>query len=461
LYDEGKEQDLEFERTQERLAALGESGFLFGKDNQKLYDLTEIWGRAEINGKTIPYVCEVVNNNHVIRIQQNPFWHQQPNFVFFRFILPPGPEFYGRGLPEASIPIQAMLDDTLNQTMDSSTLSLNAITIVNPAFAPNAESFEVEPNAIWWADPAGVKQFTFPDLSDSGFRNVGALRSMISEMSDNQPQLPDPIAGKARSTGQAQLAINEWQTDLYSFVNQNIKDALEPFAYQVHSLLQQNVPDDAIIRIGGKYSGAWVNRVLTPSDLAGRYYFKWMGAISVENQAVKTQQMLQFLKIYPMLPPDAQIKIKWSNLLIKLLRDGFQIKDVQNIIETPEMNASVPPMIENKMLDQGSPVKVEDSDDDDLHNRVHTKGFNEAKDAYTRAIYKQHMVKHEEAKSKKIKQQMQMQQMMAQAQMMQQQEMMSGKKPGGGSPKNPLGNQGQMSESTNAPDIERGMGIGV
>jgi hypothetical protein len=469
LWEEGKEQDQEFTETQERLSGFGASGLLYEHHGNRLYDLLEVWGVADLDGKPTPYVCEIINKTHVIRIQQNPYWHQRPNFLFFRFVLPPTTEFYGRGLPEASVPLQAMADDLLNQTMDSTNLSLNSITVVNPAFAPNAESFEVEPRAIWWADPQGVKQFEFPDLSDQGLKNVQVLRSIITEMSDNQPQLPDPIAGKARSTGQAELAINEWQTDLYSFVNQNIKEALEPLAGQVHALLQQNTPDDDIIRISGKYAGSWVNRVMTPSDLAGRYNFKWSGAISVENRAIKTQQMLQFLKIYPMLPPDAQIRIKWSNLMIKLLRDGFNIKDVQNVIETPEMNASVPPWIEDKILEKGGSVKVEDSDEDDLHLRSHAAGLNKAKDAYTRALIQQHMTKHQESKNKKMQMQQQAMLMMQQQQMAQQQEQISGATARRGRPPqnpmaqpavdNPMGNQSQMSESTSEADLARGIGV--
>lgn len=465
LKDEAKKRDRQFEQTESRFAALGDTATLHGEGEDGYFDLLEVWGRREIEGKIIPYVAWIINETHAVRIQQNPLWHQSFPFHFMRYIIPPGNEFYGRGLPEASLPAQHQLNDVLNQGLDSATLSLQAITVINPAYAPNADSFEVEPRAIWWADPNAVKQLTFPDLSDVSLKNAGSLRSIITEMSDNSPQLPDPIAGKARSTGQAQLAINEWQTDLYMFVNHIAVEALNPLAAQTHALLQQHLPDESIIRISGKYAGKWVNRVVTPADVVGRYDFKWIGAIQVENQSVKTQQMLNFLKIFPMIPPDSGVKINWENLMIKLMRDGFQIRDVQNIVETDNLNASVPPAIENKLLGMGADVQVTKTDDDELHTQEHNYLLSKTTDKYTRAKIQQHLTQHKAQLDRKNAQ------IQAQAAMMAQQQVMGMMQGPGKPPKNPMskgpmnggpnpmGNQGQLSQTTDGADLERGLGV--
>jgi hypothetical protein len=467
LKDQGKDKDEQFEEMQQRLAAMGETGVIVADKGQEIFDILEVWGRAEIDGRIIPFVCEIINEKHVIRIHRNPHWHQQAPFDFARFILEPSNGFYGRGLPEAVLSLQAQTNDTLNQGMDSTTIALNQIAIINPAFAPNSESFEFEAGARWYADPNGVKFVAPPDLSDIYIKNVSVLRNWITEMSDNQPQLPDPISGKARSTGQAQLAINEWQTDLYSFVNQIIKEALEPMTRKVHVSLQQNLPDDAIFRIAGKYAGQWVNRVVTPSDIVGNFYFKWLGAIQIENQSVKTQQMLNFLKVYPMLPPEERVKIKinWENIFIKLLRDGFQIKDYYNIISSENLNASVDPYIENKILNQGGDVETSPADPDEIHIQSHEQEKADQKDPYIRALFEKHIIKHKQQIDKKKAEMIAQQQMMAaqQAQLIQQGTTHPGRKPNDmnaqpvvGGP-NPNGNQAQMSESTNSADLERGL----
>lgn len=458
--DLGKEVDQEFQRSQETLAAFGTSGTRKALPGQKMYDLLEFWGKLEVTagGKKlcIPCVVEILNETHVIRIQQNPFWHQQAPFNFMRYITPMPGDFYGRGLPEASISLQNQLNDVLNQMMDSATLSLQPITIINPAFAPNADSFEVEPGAVWWADPDAVKPFTFPDLTGVGIQNATLLRNMITQISDNSPQLPDPIAGKSRSTGQAQLAINEWQTDLFNFIDQIATEALNPMAKQTHALLQQNLPDDAIYRIAGKYASDWVNRVVTPADIVGNLDFKWIGSIQIDNLSVKTQQMLQLLKILPNIPPDAGVRLNWQVYILRLLKDAFNMRDVESLVDTDMMHSSTDPGIENKIIEQNGAVDVEPSDDDKIHIDVHTQGMNASKDPYTRAMFNKHIQEHNEQVAKKQQAaQAQQQQQMMQQQMQQAQLMKAQGKPSG--PNNPQGNQGQMSQATDPADLQKGM----
>lgn len=447
--DNGKDIDRTFEESQERLQQFGESGMFLSVQNNTLFTLTEIWCKLILPNTDKPVSCvvEIIDDCHITRIQRNPYWHQQSPFDWMRFIIPPPGEFYGRGLPESAISLQHQLNDTMNQTMDSATLRLNNITIINPAYAPNAESFEIEPGATWWADPNAVKQFEFPDLSTSGYQAAGNLRSMISEMTDNSPQLPDPIAGKARSTGQAQLAINEWQTDLFTFIDFISTEALSSMAFKVHSLIQQFISNDDVIRISGKYAGTWLERVITPDQIVGNYVFKWMGALQIENQAVKTNQILNLLKIYPTLPPEAQseIKMNWTNIMIKIIRDGFAIKDVENIISTNRLKASTPAHIEEKILGLGGIIDTNDDDNDEAHLTEHVAAQNADKDLFRRSVRGKHIAKHQ-MKMEVMKRAAQM----AQAQMAQMQA-------GPAEQKGVEGNVAQISESTDPADLNRGL----
>ena len=445
----GKTQDRAFEESQERLAQFGESGMFLAVQGDTLFTLTEIWCKLILPDSTKPVSCvvEIIDDTHVTRIQRNPYWHQQAPFDWMRFIIPPPGEFYGRGLPEAAISLQHQLDDTMNQTMDSATLRLNNITIINPAYAPNSESFEIEPGATWWADPNAVKQFEFPDLSASGYAAAGNLRTMISEMSDNSPQLPDPIAGKARSTGQAELAVNEWQTDLFTFIDFISTEALSPMAFKVHSLIQQFITEDDVIRVAGKYSGTWLERVVTPDQIVGHYIFKWMGALQIENQAIKTNQILNLLKIYPTLPPEAQsqIKMNWTNMMIKIVRDGFSIKDFENIISTERLKASTPAYIEEKILKMNGLIDITTDDDDEMHIRFHTSEQAKDKDLYRRSVRAAHIAKHQkQMATKQQAMQMAMQQLQSQI----------------AAPPESAGVEGnvsQLSQTTNPADLQRGV----
>lgn len=472
--EEGLKSTVDYDRNIERLLQFADSGRFDAIQDDTYFDLMEIWTHLKLpdTDVPVPVVVEVLNYSHVVRIQRNPYWHQSSPFDWFRFIKPPPGEYYGRGLPEAPIKMQAQLNDMLNQGMDSATLALNNITIINPAFAPNAESFEMEPGAQWFADPAGIKQFVFPDLSKIAMDNAQQLRGIISEMSDNSPQLPDPISGKARSTGQAQMAMDEWSTDMFAFIRSISTEGLNPMAQKIHMLCQQNLTDDDIIKVSGKYAGQMISRVVTPDDILGQYSFEWVTALQIQQVQLKTQQMLNFIKIFAQLPPQAQssIKMNWENFLIKLLRDGFQIRDVTNIIETPRMTASVPPDLENRILKQGGEIKVTDSDDDDLHIESHTQAQKKLSgtNLYESALFDQHIQLHQQQKKAKAQaaQQALIQQQQMQAMAAAQSNVKSAGKhihpvapPGAPPPAGkPQGNGSQINESQNIGDMSKGMG---
>lgn len=454
--DQGTSFDIDYPRGLERLMQFADPGSFEAIQNDKYYDLHEVWTRLTLPDTevSVPVVVEILNYQYPVRIQRNPFWHQSVPLDFARFIKPPPGEYYGRGLPEAVLPMQAQLNDLLNQGMDSATLALNNITIINPAFAPNAESFEVEPGAQWFADPAGVKQFVFPDLSGISIKSAETVRSVITQMSDNSPQLPDPIAGKARSSGQAQLAIDQWSTDLFSFLRSISADCLSPFAKKIHILCQQNLSDDDIIKVAGKYSGKWISRVISPDDILGDYSFNWITTLEIQEQQVKIQQMLNFVKVFAQIPPDQQAKIKfnWENYLLLLLRHGFMIKDTNTIIETPRETASTDPHLENRIIILGGNIMTTDSDDDNSHIAEHKIAQSKQKNKYVVSVFDQHIQAHlEQIKSKQAE--AQKAQMQAQMQMA---AMQAGQKPGPQSNK-PGGNPGQLSESTNAADLGRGL----
>lgn len=462
LQSAGTDQAQQYSESVQRTMQFGDSGTIMSLQGNDLFQLVEIWCDLKLPGEQTltPCVVEIVGEKFVTRIQRNPYWHQEIPIDFGRFIIPPPGEFYGRGIPEAVINLQIQLDDTMNQTMDSATLALSPITIINPAYAPNSESFEVEPGAQWWADPSAVKQFQFPDLTEAGYKAAGTIKGWITELSDNSPQLPDPIAGKARSTGQAQLAVNEWQTDLFCFIDFISVEALNPMAYKIHSLIQQYISDDDVIKVSGRYAETWINRIVTPQDIVGRYKFKWTGALQIENQAIKTQQMLNFLNTYKQLPPEAQAKIQinWENLMIKLFRDGFLIKDVENLITTARMTESVSPYLEERILGFGGEIHTVDSDDDDAHIKFHTMAQNQDKDPITRAKRNKHINDHQNQKLQKQA----AEQQAAQQQQMQQQQLTQGQPPGpnGPGPGGP-GNKTQIPQSTSQSNLEKGIRTGV
>lgn len=250
------------------------------------------------------------------------------------------------------------------------------------------------------------------------------------------------------------MAINEWQTDLFTFIDFACEDALNPLAYKTHLLIQQNIKDDDVIKITGKYANTYLERYVTAEEITGQYRFKWIGALQIENVAIRTQQILNFIKLYPSLPQDAQAKIslQWENLIIKVLRDGFNIKDIENVIETDRMKASVPATLEEKIMKLGGKMTVNPSDDDEGHMRIHDYAQTLDKDVYTRAQRAKHRAEH----------QAQMEKKMLAVQMQQQMMLAQGQQQGSQQPKGTPGMMPQgapMSEALNPGDMSRGMRV--
>lgn len=212
------------------------------------------------------------------------------------------------------------------------------------------------------------------------------------------------------------MAIGEWQTDLFNFIEQLSNEALNPLSMMTHSLIQQNISDDTVIRITGKLANEYIFKVVTPDDINGNYDFRWIGSIQSESQSVRTQQMLQLLKILPMIPPNAGVTMNWQNFIIRILKDGIQLKNPEEIVETERMKSTVPPLIENKILEMGGEIEVRHADNDDVHINFHNQLL-DSTDALVRAKLSAHIAEHELQKQKKAEEAM-MQQMMQQ-QMMQ------------------------------------------
>lgn len=272
------------------------------------------------------------------------------------------------------------------------------------------------------------------------------LRGIITEMSDNSPQLPDPLSGKARSTGQAQIALGEFQTDLLMFIQSISDESLSPFAKKVHYLLQQNLGEEDLIRISPKYASAWMNNVIDPNDIAGDFDFTWMTSIDIDNQTIKTQQMLNFIRVMTQLqqvmPADQRVNINWENFAIKLIRDGFKVQDFHNIVESQRVNDSIEPSMEGRILVAGGQIMVQPNDDDQIHIQVHRANRNKLKDPFQRSQMDDHITKHQESLSRK--------QAIARAQALafqQAQQQNNNQGPG---------NPGQIPESTSVEDLERG-----
>lgn len=321
----------------------------------------------------IPMMVDIYGNNVCGLIQRNPFYHQSPPYVVGRYIAPNADEFYGQGIPWAIQFMQYELNTKAEQGMDSTTLALNPIAIIDPGLAGASNEFNVEPGAIWWANPAGVKLAAMPDVSPVAYQAINQLRSQMADYSDRSPALPPELLGKSRSATQSGIVFDTLGVDNWLFQMQNEVNILSPMLEQWESISDQNLKDKQIVMILGRRAGDFKRTLLSKSDILGKYSYSWKGASASANKAIISRQMLDGMKVLASLPPQAmgQINFNYGEFFKVLYTEMWNLPDADKILGMPEEMAAQDAECENEMSTMGLELEVLPSDDDKGHMQSH------------------------------------------------------------------------------------------
>lgn len=403
----------------------------------------------------IPLKIEIYNGNHVGFVGRNPFWHQKPPYLVGKYILPNADEFYGQGIPWAIQYMQHEINSKAEQAMDSATLALNPLAFVDPALAAQISDFNVEPGAIWFIRPDGVKLGAVPDLTNTGYAAISQLRGQMMDYSDRAPALPPQLLGKARSATQADVVDRAMSVDMKAFSNQNEIMVLQPLLEMWESLTDQNIQDDQVIMILGRRSSDWKRMLVRKSQTLGQYAYFWKASSYNANKPIMARQMLDMVKVSATLPPDAQqrLNFKYDELFKILWTEMFNLPDGDRLFGNPEEMVSQDPEVEHKMLELGLELEVLPADNDDEHIQKHMEFAKSLKDEQLQASLEYHIMMHDIQKKKKVaamQQMIQMRQAMMQQQAMAQQSAGQRKSPGSG-------NRTQMNSNMNAGDMGSGV----
>jgi hypothetical protein len=417
--------------------------------------LSEACDEGEDPEAPIPLLIEIYNNQTAGRIVRNPFYHQQAPYVVGKYILPNANEFYGQGIPQAIQYMQYELNSKAEQCMDSTTLALNPITIVDPGLAGTGEEFNVEPGAKWFANPAGVKMTAIPDVSPVGYQAMSQIMSQMENYSDRSPALPPQLLGKSRTATQSQIVENSLSVDNKTFQLQNELMILEPMLDQWEFLVNQNMDEKQIIMLLGRRASDLKRTMISKADLIGRYSYRWKAASTLQNRQILGRQMLDAFKTAMMLPPPLIQKLNFNFAeFFKMMWDqAWQLPDADKIIGMPEEMVSQDALAENEMANLGLEIEVLPGDDDQTHMQIHDQGVKEAKTQEAKESLMAHILEHQnQMKQKQAAQQAALQQQQMQMLMMQQQQAQGSGRRGGGP-----GNRTALSPNLSAGD--QGSGV--
>ncbi len=362
-----------------------------------MMELPEACLEDEDKDMPIPVVVDVYNGCHVGNIKRNPYFHQSAPFVCGKYILPQAQEFYGQGIPKAIRYMQHEINSKAEQGMDSATLALNPLAFIDPALAGNMGDFMVEPGAVWWVSPQGVKLSQMPDTTQVAYAAIANLRAQMQDYSDRSPALPPQLLGKSRTATQSEIVSSALSVDLKAFQLQNEIMVLQPLMEMWESLTDQNIDDKHILYINGGKNFAKAKQILIrKNQLLGKYSYQWRASSITQNKTMLSRQLIDLIKVYGTLPPQVQstVKFRLDELFKILVRDGMNIPDVERLFGLPNDDFTEPDT-ELEMVKEGIEIDVSPGDDDQKHLVAHDKQLADPSlDEDQKGILLAHMAEH-------------------------------------------------------------------
>lgn len=419
--------------------------------------VTECWCDFDIaQGEYKPCVITLANMSTVIRVQLNPFWHQQAPYLMGRYMKGPAGEMYGHSLAERLRSMQYMITDLGNQTMDSLTYTLNPIALIDPGFAGDVNSFKLQPGARWWASPQGVQFAHFPDISTAGLQGMQQVRSMISQFSDTATDIAPQLSGKVRNATQVNAVQSTVSANLKNMIRADEHDVLQPLCTMTHMLLRQFQKQEYQISVQGPEKGQWITKSINPDVLHRDCQFVWRGSSIEEKSNIRSQQLMNGFNLALQVAGLMPEAINLPKLYKVVMEEAFNLKDLQ-VFPEDEKKFTIDPKTENMALDSGQDVKVNLGDVSMIHDPIHLEGFNKAMeegDQEKAMRYAKHIESHKQMEQ--AKQTLQAQQAKLSAiQMAMGQEEGGGSEGGGGSGSE--GNPLQQSNPSSEGDLMKGM----
>lgn len=411
-------------------------------------NLSEVYWTTDFDGTgEKSWLVTVINDFHVIRIQENPHWHKRRPYLVPRLIRCVG-EFYGRGVMETIDRVNYMMNDIVNQTMDSVQYEINPITLIDPSGVAFPNSIRAFPGAKWLInDPTKNVVFSKPaSVAAVGFSTLSLLQGYIHDFSGANAALQGQPAVRGR--GRAQNTASGMQTLLSqgsASISQIVEDLEqqfgEPLLYMAYSTLEQFMDEKIMLRILGRKGAPLLQKEVSIEDIVGDFEFKWLGSTSSRNRQVVGQQMINFLNIARGFPPEIVQSLNWPWLIKKIWNEAFGIRGGDELFNAAGAPYSVDPVLEYKLLLQDREIKVSPVDDNQAHLKQHYIDRATITDADIAMKMDAHINEHVDAIAQMVQKQKEQEQMQKIQQLMEMQAQ-AGKGGGGGNGKPTGGNGG-------------------
>ncbi len=403
---------------------LNSSGFTNLQKDGKI-ELLEMWGLVPVEwvmsdeqmktegyekGDKVEGVIVVGNRRAILKLELNPFYHQQKPYVACPYI-PKEFELPGMGAAQIGQSLQEEINDTRNQTMDNKTLILATMWLKSKTSGIKNQDLQVRPNGVIVTnDMNGLQPLRPPVVTGVGTNMEGVSKNDLRESVGASSNLQG-IAQSGVGTATESALINkqsvgrlEMTTTLYSEL------VLKPILVFAEFLNYQFYNHIKVIKIIGK-TGIKFEK-LTPDEIAGGHkdVIIKISTDSTENPAVMRQQFMTFFTQVVQMPP-AAMAYHWKSLdrLYGLFFSGHSLDE---LYPNPQIDeASLPtPQEERDMVLGEQPVVAANGQDHKQFIKYHEQEYDQMKMALNdvqTSLYHKLILSHYELLQKEIEQQTQ------------------------------------------------------
>lgn len=254
-----------------------------------------------------------------------PFDHKESPFLDVTFLRLPF-EYEGMGYPLMLEQPQVMLNALKNQRLDSATMSIHKMWVVNPLANIDKSQLAVRPMGIIWSpDPNGVREIGFSDVKASAYQEEESLKADMRHAS-GVDEFSRGVGGQAGSATEVRHLRESTIERVRLFVN-HLGSLFSRLQRQWLSMYVQFMPDEMVIRITDEQGGKEF-LTIDRDDITGTYDFKSsvLPSIAGKSDVDKKQAMdlFQLLVQMPFVDPVklvTQTLVPWGKPLSLFAKD--------------------------------------------------------------------------------------------------------------------------------------------
>jgi hypothetical protein len=371
----------------------------------------EVWTAMKVGGDMRLVRAYYAGENRILGAKLCPYWCERPPVISVP-VEKIGGVIKGQAPVSDVADLQVFANDTINQAADSALYSAVPIVMTDPEKNPRASTMTLDLGAVWETSPKDTQFAQFPELWRNGLERVEAIKQQIFQTLGVNPSMIPQSTGKPKRN-QAEIAM-EQQVDLLTTADAVTvleEGVLTPLIQRFAEYDHQFREDPVTVRMFGEMGYDARMEDVEPLQLNNRWEFRWYG-VDAQRNAAQQQQQIAGLNVIKAIPPNLYegYELDMTPVIVQMTENLFGPRLAPKIFKKKQA-ITIPPDLENEMMEHGHVVETHQADDDLAHLQAHMQGMM-ASGGDPHGTFHDHIAKHQQQMQKK--QAAMMQQQMAQ-----------------------------------------------